>query len=104
MDCEKFEATMLDELLMEQLDELTLAASRRHMGGCARCAALMGGLRATRKVATLPAVAPSPGFEERLLAAVSAADTRPKHRFAQVVSLAGGGRCSPRRRWQPCSC
>lgn len=88
MDCEKFEATMLDELYGE-LDELTLAASRRHMGGCARCAALMGGLRATRKVATLPVVAPSPGFEERLLAAVGAAEAKPQPKLAQVISWAG---------------
>jgi len=88
MDCEKFEATMLDELYGE-LDELTLAASRRHMGGCARCAALMGGLRATRKVATLPDVAPTAGFEDRLLAAVAEAEARPTLRFAQLISWAG---------------
>ena len=62
MDCEKFEATLRDELYGE-LYELTLAASKRHAAGCARCAALIAGLRATRKVVTLPVLTPSEGFE-----------------------------------------
>ncbi len=91
MDCEKFEATMLDELYGE-LDELTVAASKRHVGGCARCSALMAGLRATRKLVTLPVVAPSEGFESRLLSAVQGAEAdagRPRLGFAQFISLAG---------------
>jgi hypothetical protein len=88
MDCEKFEATMLDELYGE-LDELTLAASRRHVGGCARCAALIGGLRATRKLIALPPVEPSAGFEARILEAARAAEATPKLGFAQVISWAG---------------
>ena len=36
MDCEKCEPLLLDELYGE-LDELTSAAVRRHVGGCARC-------------------------------------------------------------------
>jgi TolA-binding protein len=90
MDCDKFEATMLDELYGE-LDELTLAASRRHVGGCARCGALMAGLRATRKLVTLPVLAPSAGFEGRLLSAVEAAEkaTKPTFNFARLISLAG---------------
>ena len=88
MDCEKFEATMLDELYGE-LDELTLAASKRHMGGCARCSTLMAGLRATRKLVTLPVLAPSEGFESRLLSAVQAAERKPSLGFAQLISLAG---------------
>ncbi len=96
MDCEKFEASMLDELYGE-LDELTLAASKRHVGGCARCSALMAGLRATRKVVTLPVLAPSEGFESRLLSAVQAAEaeTRPKVTFARVISWAGGWAMRP---------
>src|SRR5208282_5451908 len=53
MDCEKFETAMMDELYGE-LDELTSAAAKRHMAGCARCSALLGGLRATRRVASIP--------------------------------------------------
>jgi hypothetical protein len=90
MDCDKFEDIMLDELYGE-LDELTSAAAKRHMAGCARCSALLGGLRATRRVATLPVVSPSEGFEERLLAAVREAEVRSKAPvgMAQVISLAG---------------
>jgi len=83
MDCDKFEDIMLDEL--------TSAAAKRHMAGCARCSALLGGLRATRRVATLPVVAPSEGFEERLLAAVAEAQARSKPRLGmgRVISLGG---------------
>jgi hypothetical protein len=90
MDCEKFEATMLDELYGE-LDELTLAASKRHMGGCARCAAMMAGLKATRRVITLPVLAASEGFEDRILSAVRAAEASPKPKLelAKVISMAG---------------
>ena len=55
MDCEKFESAMMDELYGE-LDELTSAAAKRHVAGCARCAALLGGLRATRRLAAVPLV------------------------------------------------
>src|SRR6516165_8672087 len=70
MDCEKFESAMMDELYGE-LDELTSAAAKRHIGGCARCAARIGGLRATRRVATL------------------------RHRAAHAVSLAGSWAMRP---------
>ena len=54
MDCEKFENLLIDELYGE-LDEVTSAAVRRHAAGCARCGALLSGLKATRKVLpTLP--------------------------------------------------
>ena len=90
MDCDKFEDIMLDELYGE-LDELTSAAAKRHMAGCARCAALLGGLRATRRVATLAPIAPSAGFEDRLLAAVREAEIQTKAPLgmAQLISLAG---------------
>src|SRR5580693_4302441 len=90
MDCEKFESAMMDELYGE-LDELTSAASKRHVAGCARCAALLSGLRATRRVAMLPVVAPSEGFEERILAAarVARAATKPRVGFAEIISWAG---------------
>jgi hypothetical protein len=68
MDCEKFESAMMDELYGE-LDELTSAAAKRHIAGCARCASRLGGLRATRRVATIPMVDPPPDLEERILAA-----------------------------------
>ncbi len=69
MDCEKFETLLIDELYGE-LDEVTSAAVRRHAAGCARCGALLSGLRATRKVAALPVEEPSPDLEDRILSAV----------------------------------
>ena len=69
MDCEKFENLLIDELYGE-LDEVTSAAVRRHAAGCARCGALLSGLRATRKVAALPIEEPSSDLEDRILSAV----------------------------------
>ena len=53
MDCEKFESTLLDELY-DELDEVTSAAAKRHVGGCSRCASLLSGLKTTRRLAVLP--------------------------------------------------
>jgi hypothetical protein len=69
VDCEKFESLLIDELYGE-LDEVTSAAVRRHAAGCARCGALLSGLRATRKVAALPMEEPSVDLEDRILSAV----------------------------------
>jgi hypothetical protein len=88
MDCEKFENVMLDELYGE-LDELTSAAAKRHMAGCARCAALYSGLRATRRVAKLPVVEPPADLEARIFAATREAQ--------KVVPL--GGRVSRALSW-----
>ena len=35
MDCARFETTMIDELY-DELDELTSAAAKRHVAGCAK--------------------------------------------------------------------
>jgi hypothetical protein len=90
MDCEKFESAMMDELYGE-LDELTSAAAKRHIASCARCAALMGGLRATRRVASLPMVEPPAELEERILTA--ARDTQKvvplRRRLGYAISIAG---------------
>jgi hypothetical protein len=91
MDCEKLESVLMDELYGE-LDEITSAAVKRHVAGCARCAALLGGLRATRRVAELPMVEVPVGLEERILAAAAADAPRGsslKWGFARVLSLAG---------------
>jgi hypothetical protein len=69
VDCEKFESLLIDELYGE-LDEVTSAAVRRHAAGCARCGALLSGLRATRKVAALPMEEPPGDLEDRILSAV----------------------------------
>jgi hypothetical protein len=103
MDCEKFESAMMDELYGE-LDELTSAAAKRHVTGCARCAARIAGLRATRRVAVLPLAAlatPPPGFEERLeqrilAAAGEAARVVPlRRRVARIISVAGNWAMRP---------
>jgi hypothetical protein len=90
MDCEKFEAALMDELYGE-LDELTSAAMKRHAATCSRCGGLLSGLSATRQLAAIPAVEPPPGLEERILAAARDAQkvTPIGRRAAQVVSLAG---------------
>lgn len=96
MDCEKFETTMIDELYGE-LDELTSAAAKRHVSGCARCAAIIGGLRATRRVAVLPLVEPPDDLEERILAAARQAQrvVPLKTRVARAVSRAGSWAMRP---------
>jgi len=91
MDCEKLESVLMDELYGE-LDEITSAAVKRHVAGCARCAALLNGLRATRRVAELPMVEAPAGLEERILVAAAAHAPRGsalQWRFARVLSLAG---------------
>jgi hypothetical protein len=97
MDCEKFESALMDELYGE-LDELTSAAAKRHVSGCARCSALLGGLRATRRVASLPKVEPPADLEERILRAAAAAspNTVPlRGRLAHAISLAGSWAMRP---------
>jgi hypothetical protein len=97
MDCEKFESALMDELYGE-LDELTSAAAKRHVSGCARCSALLGGLRATRRVASLPKVEPPADLEERILDAAAAATPRTvplRGRLARAVSLAGSWAMRP---------
>ena len=94
MDCEKFESTLIDELY-DELDELTSAAMKRHASGCARCASLLSGLSATRRLAAIPAVDVPAGLEERILAAAREAEkvvamrAPMPRRGAGVLSMAG---------------
>src|ERR1700738_5245782 len=98
MDCEKFETTMIDELY-DELDELTSAAAKRHVAGCARCAGLLGGLRATRRVVvqSLVTVEPPIDLEERILAAARDAQkvVPINRRVSRMVSLAGNSAMKP---------
>jgi hypothetical protein len=96
MDCEKFESAMMDELYGE-LDELTSAAAKRHVASCSRCAARLGGLRATRRLATVPLVDAPADLEDRILAAARDAMkvTPLRRRVAQAVSLAGSWAMRP---------
>lgn len=90
MDCEKFEPLLLDELY-EELDELTSAAVKRHVSGCARCASVLTGMRATRRVAALPLLAVPDGLEDRILASVKEAQkvVPMKSRMSRAISVAG---------------
>ncbi len=96
MDCERFESTLIDELY-DELDELTSAASKRHVAGCARCASLLSGLKATRRVAVLPLMEAPAGLEERILAAER--DARKvvplQSRLSGAVSWAGNWAMRP---------
>jgi len=96
MDCEKFEAAILDELYGE-LDELTSASAKRHVAGCARCSARLGGLRATRRIAVVPQLDPSDDLEDRIFRAIERAQSQPAppRRLAEVVSLAGAWAMRP---------
>jgi hypothetical protein len=96
MDCEKFESAMMDELYGE-LDELTSAAVKRHVAGCARCSALLSGMRATRRLATVPMVDVPEGLEERILAAAREAQkvVPIRGRAARALSLAGSWAMRP---------
>jgi hypothetical protein len=96
VDCEKFENLLIDELYGE-LDEVTSAAVRRHAAGCARCGALLSGLRATRKVAALPVEEPSSDLEDRILSAVREQQkVLPlRARFAVALSRAGAWAMRP---------
>jgi hypothetical protein len=76
MDCEDFDQHVIDALYAE-LDELTHAAFERHVEGCARCAPVYAGLRATRAVAVLPLEEPPADLEARILEATALAGPFP---------------------------
>jgi tetratricopeptide (TPR) repeat protein len=90
MDCEKFDQVLIDALY-DELDELTLAAAKRHADGCPRCQAAWSGLKATRKIGILPLVEAPAGLDERIMAAAREAQRNvawPK-RLGRAVSWAG---------------
>jgi len=96
MDCEKYEPLLLDELY-EELDEVTSAAVKRHVSGCARCGGILNGLRATRRAVTLPLVAVPAGLEDRILASVKEAQkvVPIQSRFQRALSVAGSWAMRP---------
>ncbi|MDB5218273.1 MAG: very large tegument protein [Myxococcaceae bacterium] len=85
MDCEKFEPLLLDELY-EELDEVTSAAVKRHVSGCARCGPILEGMRSTRRLAGLPMLEVPDGLEDRILASVKEAEQESQ----KVVPLFSG--------------
>src|SRR5882757_5180204 len=90
MDCEKFDQIIIDAVY-DELDELTLAAAKRHADGCKHCQASLSGLRATRKIGILPLVEAPVGLEPRVLQAAREAHRNlpwPK-RVGRAISWAG---------------
>jgi hypothetical protein len=90
MDCEKFDQIIIDAVY-DELDELTLAATKRHADSCKHCQAALSGLRATRKIGILPLVEAPVGLEPRILQAAREAHRNlpwPK-RVGRAISWAG---------------
>jgi hypothetical protein len=96
MDCEKCEPLLLDELY-DELDEVTSAAVKRHVSGCARCASILNGMRSTRRLAVLPMLDLPTGLEDRILASVKEAQkvVPIQSRLSRAVSLAGSWAMRP---------
>jgi hypothetical protein len=90
MDCEKFDQVLIDALY-DELDELTLAAAKRHAEGCQRCQSAWSGLRATLKIGLLPTVETPSSLEPNILrAAREAHDSVPwPKRVGRAISWAG---------------
>jgi hypothetical protein len=96
MDCEKFEPLLLDELYGE-LDEVTSAAVKRHVSGCARCASILTGMKSTRRLAVLPTLDLPEGLEDRILASVKEAQkvVPIQSRASRALSWAGNWAMRP---------
>jgi hypothetical protein len=90
MDCEKFDQIIIDAVY-DELDELTLAAAKRHADSCQHCQAAWSGLRATRKIGILPLVEAPAGMEAHIMKAAREAHRNlpwPK-RVGRAISWAG---------------
>ncbi|HXX69783.1 MAG TPA: hypothetical protein VEK07_21555 [Polyangiaceae bacterium] len=108
MNCEKFEAAMMEELFGD-LDEVASRALRRHCSGCARCSATFERLRTTQALpSSRPLSEPPVTLQEPMLEAAGPplrADGRSKRsppsvaalgrRFADIVSVAGNWAMRP---------
>ncbi len=96
MDCEKFEPLLLDELY-EELDEVTSAAVKRHVSGCARCASIFNGMRSTRRAVALPMLELPSGLEDRILTSVKEAQkvVPLQSRASRALSWAGSWAMRP---------
>ena len=96
MDCEKFEPLLLDELY-EELDEVTSAAVKRHVSGCARCASSLNGMRSTRRAVALPMLDMPSGLEDRILSSVKEAQkvVPIQSRASRALSWAGSWAMRP---------
>ncbi len=91
MDCEAFDKIVLDRIFQE-LDELAAGAAQRHVAHCSRCRGIEAGLKATREVATFPAVELRVPVAERvLLLERSIRRQLPvRHRLGSALRFLGG--------------
>jgi hypothetical protein len=71
-DCAKFDERVMDVLYEEEGPEAD--AARAHVETCARCTAVLSGLKHAREVVTLPPMPVPAGLEERILAAARQPD------------------------------
>lgn len=95
MDCEKADSLLLDELYGE-LDEVTSAAFKKHLAGCATCSAAFEKLSATRKLVAHDMVPVPSDLEDRIMAKVEAKE--PPATTSNVASIGGSNvvRLEPR--------
>jgi TolA-binding protein len=91
MNSDKFDRIVLD-LLYGELDELTMAAARRHMDQSARARDIFAHFKATRQLSVLPTHSPPPNFEVALMERERRALAElPLHlRVGRLVSMLAG--------------
>jgi len=91
MDCERFDKNSMD-LLYGELDELSAAATMRHLHHCTRCRGLWNHLRTTRELSDLPLESPPVELLNHIIAAEQRAHSSLplRERFSRTVSVLAG--------------
>lgn len=91
MDCERFDKMSL-ELLYDELDELSSAATRRHLHHCTRCQGIWTRLKVTRELTVPPLEEPPADLFESIMQAEMAAHKQLplRERFGRAVSILAG--------------
>ncbi len=91
MDCERFDRNSMN-LLYGELDELSEAATLRHLHHCTRCREIWGHLRTTREIAQPPQIEPPNDLAARIIAAEREAHRNLplRERFSRTVSVLAG--------------
>lgn len=88
MDCERFDTNSMG-LLFGELDELSEAATLRHLHHCTRCRGIWGHLRTTSELSRLPQENPPADLLERIIQAEKVAhhSLPMRERFSRTVSV-----------------
>ena len=91
MDCERFDKNSMD-LLYGELDELSEAATLRHLHHCTRCREIWGHLRTTRELSQLPFENPPDDLAARIIDAEKVAHRSlpARERFSRTISVLAG--------------